>query len=385
MRLERKTPRKAWIAACIGSALGTSAAQALEWNQTPTVAVYSANDSNFYLSPTDERDMTSSGLDASTNVVGAGERMRLAIRPRVHAINYSDERELDRRDGYFDTNLAVGDDRQRWTLSGGYVRDGTLTNAFEESGFTAVDVDRDRSSYSVGWSRATSEHGTTSLSLSSQSLRHEEVATAPLLDYDQAGARFAYTHALRERVNVEFGVRATQLDTEATLGATNNVGLGVALSGRWSESLEYRIGAGRYRSRYPEVGAPENIDTAFDGSVAKRWDRWRLTTSLSSGIEPSSYGVFYRREAASLDVNHQFTEAIDAGVQLTAAHLQSDQPLFYYEDRRYAYAQMSLNWRFAERLWFSMRVGTRAQEYLGQERARSAYGHIGLTYRGRRS
>jgi len=385
MRVERKTPNKAWIAACVGSALGAGAAQALEWNQTPTVSVYSTNDSNFYLSATDERDMTSNGLDVSSNVVGAGERMQLSLRPRVNATNYSDERERDRRDGYFDTSLAVGNDRQRWTLSGGYARDGTLMNAFEESGVTTIDVDRDRSNYALGWSRLTSEHGTASFSLSSASVRHEEVVTAPFLDYDQAGARFAYSHALRERVNIEFGVRATQLDTEAALGATNSAGFGLAFSGNWSESLEYRIGAGRYQSRYPDVRAAENTDTAFDASLAKRWERWRLRTSLSSALEPSSYGVFYRREAASLDVNHQFTEAIDAGLQLTAAHLESDQPLFYYEDRRYAYAQLSLNWRFAERLWFSTSLGARAQEYVGQPRARSAYGQIGVTYRGRRS
>ena len=385
MSVERKTPHHAWLAVCVGSALGTSAAQALDWNQTPTVAVYSGNDSNLHLSTTDEGDVTSSGLDLSTNVVGAGERMQLTLRPRINATNYSDERERDRRDGYFDTSLAVGNERQRWTLSGGYVRDGTLLNAFEESGFTTVDVDRDRSNLAVGWSRTTSERGTTSLSLSSQSVRHEEVVGDPFLDYDQAGARFAYTHALRERVNVEFGVRASQLDTEAALGATNSVGVGVTFSGSWSESLEYRIGGGRYRSRYPDVIATENSDTAFDASLAKRWERWRVTTSLSSGIEASSYGVFYRREAASFDVNHRFTEALDAGLRFTAAHIESDQPLFYYEDRRYAYAQLSLNWRFAERLWLSTSLGARAQEYLGQERARGAYGQIGLTYRGRGS
>jgi hypothetical protein len=292
---------------------------------------------------------------------------------------------LDRRDAELDTSLDVGSESHRWTLAASYGRDGTLTSAFEESGFTEVDADRDRARYTVGWSGLTGERGTASFSLLSQSVSYEDIPGAPLVDYDYAGASFTYSHRLSDRANFEFRLFASQLDTEVVLSETDNSGLSIAFAGNLSESLEYRIGAGRYRSSYPGALGSENTDTSIDASLAKRWNRWRVTTTLSAAIEPSAYAVFYRREAMSVDINHRFAESIDASLRLTGAQIQSDQPLLWFEDRRYSYAQMNLNWRFAERLSLSFSIGTRGQEYFERPRARSAYGQIGLTYRGRGS
>ena len=45
--------------------------------------------------------------------------------------------------------------------------------------------------------------------------------------------------------------------------------------------------------------------TRFESStfrVEKRWDRWSLTTSLSADVEPSAFGVLWRRETASVRI-----------------------------------------------------------------------------------
>ena len=110
-----------------------------------------------------------------------------------------------------------------------------------------------------------------------------------------------------------------------------------------------------------------------------------ITSSLSANIEPSAYGVLYRREAATVRIGRQFSERVNMSLGLNGGRIQSDQQTLFYEDRRYASGQLNVNWRVAERLWLSFDVGSRGQEFFGDARARSAYGQIAFTYRGRGS
>jgi hypothetical protein len=377
---------KTRIAVCVAAALGAASAgaPALEWQTAPTVALMSTNDDNYRMQTTTEREVSSSRLDANASITGSSDNVRLELRPRVRAINFSDDREFDRTDKFLYTSLALGGERQRVTLSADYVRDGTLTNAFDDTGFTEIDADRDRSIYALQWTAATSEYGQFSIGLNSHTVEYvDDLNASPLVDYDYAAINLAYAHRLSEQSTLTFGLSGGVLDTTSVLGETENIGLSVAYERALSDSLTFRIGAGTYETQRPGwfLGSNDR-DMSFDFSLQKRWDGWSLTTSMSAAIEPSAFGVLYRREGAALSVRRQFSERLDAGFIIDGGRIQSEEQMLFFEDRRYARGLLNVNWRVAQRLWLSFDVGTRGQEFYLRDRARSVYGQVAFTYRG---
>ena len=87
--------------------------------------------------------------------------MTLEFRPRVRAINFSDDREFrPQRPVSCIRHWLSAVSASSVTMSADFVRDGTLTNALEDTGFTEVDAERDRTIYGLEWAAATSEYGT---------------------------------------------------------------------------------------------------------------------------------------------------------------------------------------------------------------------------------
>jgi hypothetical protein len=84
-------------------------------------------------------------------------------------------------------------------------------------------------------------------------------------------------------------------------------------------------------------------------------------------------------------VRRQFSERVSGGLSLSGGRTRSDEPLLFFEDRRYGFGQLNVDWRVAERLWLSFDVGTRAQEYFQSERARATFAQLSFSYRGRGS
>lgn len=374
------------IALCVASFLGLTAAHALEWQTSPTVSLMSTNDSNYRLLTSNEREVSSSRIDANASITGSSDRVTLELRPRVRAINFSDDREFDRTDQFLYSSVAVGSERQRVTLSADFVRDGTLTNALDDTGFTEVDAERDRSIFGLDWAAATSEFGTFVVALNSHTVEYrDELIASPLTDYDYASIALSYAHRLSERSTLTVSLTGGQLDTVSTSSDSDNVGLSVAFERALSDSLTMRIGAGQYETRRPDSFSSDERDSSLDFSLEKRWDRWTLTTGLSADVEPSAFGVLWRRETANVRIRRRFSERVDASLSLSSGQVEQDQQTLSFEDRRYGNALLNISLRVAERLWLSFDVGTRAQEFSDGPRARSTYGQVAFTYRGRGS
>ncbi len=359
---------------------------ALEWQTAPTVSLMSTNDSNYRLQTVNEREVSSSRLDANASITGSSDRLTLELRPRVRTINFSDDREFDRTDKFIYTSLAVGGERQRLTMSADIVRDGTLTNALEDTGFTEVDAERDRTIYGLEWTAATSEYGTFAIGLNSQTVDYiDELVSSPLVDYDYSSIALSYAHRLSERSTLTVNLSAGELDTTSPLGITENVGLTLAFERALSDSMTLRIAGGQYETRRPGFFVEDQRDSSLDFSLEKRWDRWSVTTGLSADVEPSAFGVLWRRETANLRIAREFSERFNANVRISGGHVESEAQSFFFEDRNYGDIRFNLNWRLAERLWLSFDFGTRAQEFFDRDRARGEYGQLAFTYRGRGS
>lgn len=380
------------VALCVAAALAAGPGVALEWQTFPTVALMSTNDSNYRLNPTDEREVSSSRLDANANITGKSDNITIELRPRVRAINFSDDREFDRNDQFLYSSLAVGGERQLVKMSADFVRDGTLTNALDDTGFTEVDAERDRTIYGLEWSAATSEFGTFAVGLNSHDVEYiEDLVASPLVDYEYSSISLSYAQRLSETATLTFGVSGGLLDTTSASGETENLGVTVSFEKALSDSLTLRFGAGQYETRRPDFSQADESDSSIDFSLQKRWDGWTLTTGLSANVEPSAFGVLWRRETVDIRVLHQFSERLNASLSLSGGHVETDNQAFFggqtffQEDRSYGNALLNISLRIAERLWLSFDIGSRAQEFDQNPRARSTYGQIAFTYRGRGS
>lgn len=379
-----RPPRR--IAVCIAAFLCTATAGALEWQTAPTVSLMSTNDSNYRLLTTDERAVSSSRIDANASITGSSDRVTLELRPRVRSINFSDDREFDRTDQFLYTSVAVGGERQRVTMSADFVRDGTLTNALDDTGFTEVDAERDRSIYGLEWAAATSEFGRFFVAMNSHSVEYiDELVASPLTDYDYATVALSYAHRLSEQSTLTVSLSGGQLDTQSSFSDTDNVGLSVAFERALSDSLTIRIGAGQYENQSSDSLSPDERDSSLDFSLEKRWERWSVSTGLSANVEPSAFGVLWRRETANVRIRRRFSERLDVGLNLSSGQVETDDQTSSFQDRRYDNALLNINLRVAERLWLSFDVGKRAQQFSDDPRAHSTYGQVAFTYRGRGS
>ena len=333
-RTKTNGPSTKALAACVAALMATGSAGALEWQTTPTVSLMSTNDSNYRLRTVNEREVSSSRLDANASITGSSDRMTLDFRPRVRSINFSDDREFDRNDQFLYTSLAVGGERQRVTMSADFVRDGTLTNALEDTGFTEVDAERDRTIYGLDWAAATSEYGTFAVGLNTHRVDYiDELVSSPLVDYDYASIALSYAHRLSERSTLTVSLTGGELDTMSTFGVTENYGFALAFERALSDSMTLRIAGGQYETRRPDSLFEDERDSSLDFSLEKRWDRWSLTTSLSADVEPSAFGVLWRRETASVRLAHQFSERFDANMRISGGHIESEDQMQFFQDR----------------------------------------------------
>jgi hypothetical protein len=149
--------------------------------------------------------------------------------------------------------------------------------------------------------------------------------------------------------------------------------------------MTMRIAGGQYETRRPGWFVDDERDSSLDFSLEKRWDRWSLTTGLSADVEPSAFGVLWRRETTSVRIAHQFSERFDANMRISGGHVESEDQVLFFQDRTYGDIRFNLNWRVAQRLWLSFDFGTRAQDFLDNPRAQGTYGQLAFTYRGQGS
>jgi hypothetical protein len=149
--------------------------------------------------------------------------------------------------------------------------------------------------------------------------------------------------------------------------------------------MTLRIAGGQYETRRPGLPAADQRDSSLDFAVEKRWDRWTLTTGLSANVEPSAFGVLWRRETANIRIARRFGERFDANMRISSGNIEAESQTLFLDDRSYGDVRFNFNWRVAQRLWLSFDVGTRAQEFLDNPRARGTYGQLAFTYRGQGS
>src|SRR5262245_39154690 len=125
--------------ACVTAAavlLGATPAHALEWGNTPSVAVSAGVDTNLHMAPPElAHDVGNASLTASTQVVGRNEKLAFSFTPRVTATRYDDPAEMDRNDASADLGLLLRGARQSWSFDARYANEGTLQNQFDSIGF----------------------------------------------------------------------------------------------------------------------------------------------------------------------------------------------------------------------------------------------------------
>jgi hypothetical protein len=358
-------------------------AQGLEWTHVPGVFVRSRSDDNYRLTPENERPVSYSQLNVGAEIAARDDGFRFDLAPRINSINYDDVREPDRDDLYADMRLAVNDERHEWAFGGSYAREGTLTTAFEDTGFTETDVDRTRTNLTTNWNALVTEKAQYALEFAREDVRFEDAFLSPLVDYHYDSLSGNWVRALSDRASVEVNAFAATLTYETANPDTDTAGFGAAWVLQVSPSLHARLGAGVYRTDGGGLAEPSQ-DRTVDMALGKRWQRWSLDALVASGAQPSAYGVLERFERVELDSRRRLSAKLDVGVRLRAERRTAEGESLDYTDRRFGWASAYVDWRFAEQWTFSANIDARSQEYADEPRARGLAGAVTVAYRGRR-
>ncbi len=358
-------------------------ARALEWRQTPQVEAAAGYDGNINLDPTFGRSVGSAALTAQTNVVGRSERLRLHFSPRLRSLQYNDSRELDRTDTYADFGMEVTGERQRWSLGGGYAREGTLTTEFEGSGFVQTGIDRVQRLWNGQWSRAQGERGRYELSASAVSVDYQEALFSPLVDYGYRVFEAAYSLNSSERGSWRFSLSRAEVRAAAVNAETASTELRATWTRALSSVLSASFGIGAFQVDQQRPFGARASSGSLDLSLNRRWARWTLDASVRREMRPDGRGALVRQDRMELRSTRRLSSRTAFEASLVAARLAPESRSSFVVGRDYGQAALEIRRRLSQTVAISWSIFGRSQAYQSWPKARGLGGEFAVKYRGR--
>jgi hypothetical protein len=367
-------------AALLGAA---SAAGAAEWSNAPGVTLGAGHDTNIELSPVDGSAASNAVLTAGTEVLARDEGMQLSFRPEVRAYRYDEDRWADRTDEFMRVDLTRYNARQSWSVGGSYGNESTLTSEFEGTGLVQTDVDRTTSGLNTSWMRRAGERGSYQLSMYASDTDYGDQARfSPLVDYRYGVVQAAYTLAAG-RSSWRVGVSRSALENAARASDSDSTSVTMSWSHEFSELLSGRFGVGYFEVADERGFDSEASGASYEFSVVREWEWWVFDVSGARDLEPEGTGTLVREDSVSVRTLRRLTAHASVGVALRASRLVEPGPFADLLERNYSFANVELDWQFAERWKFYGALGDRAQRLPFQDRASGRTLTLSATYRGK--
>lgn len=263
-----------------------------------------------------------SGAEAAMSVVGTvGAELKretpdtsASIRPRFRTYQSSrNDAGLDRDDQFLSADYNAENEYQRWSISGDYSRESTLTSDLEATGLVHGNARRKNWSMTPSLSMDVMENLSMRLSGSYLSSDYKAPPEAGLIDYINRSVDASIEGVASETLTWSLGVYQSILGVDQVNLTTVTQGVQGSTAWYLNENLDLSLNVGTRRSRhdYETVfGVFETKDRGWlmSWNLQQRWDRNTLNLELSRSVDPSSNGTLQQRDRASLNVDHALTE-----------------------------------------------------------------------------
>lgn len=352
------------------SLLMNSAADAAQWTATPAITWGVDYQDNPRLLLKDAQAVAAASLEVQTVLDATAESAQFSAAPRVRAVRYPGNAELDNDSRELALNYRYEGEYGIWSIAGNTARDSTLTTEFEDTGLVQARKWRRSSSMSPSWLHEWSETLNGRVTAGYSDVAYENATATLLADYSYKNIDAAMNWESGERSQWGISLTLARLDAPVYRNTSDDYGAQVSFAYAWSETRHLNVSGGaRYNELRLAPGARRiherargwTLDAGFDTESER--NTWHVQASRS--VDPSGVGVLVQKDKLVLALARGFTEQVSGSVNVVALQTEELQRENINSRRQYARVGMQASWAWASDWTLGAAYGYTQQHYQG--------------------
>jgi hypothetical protein len=259
---------------------------------------------------------------------------------------YTGDDALDSVDTYVDAVFEKKRERARYSITGRYASDQTVTGEFSETAASRANVPRHALSAEAGASWLTSEAGDFRALVALEDVSYDQGLRYGLFDYRYLSAVAIGARSVNERTRVNLIGRVARLETDQVDNESRELVLGIGVERVWDPRWVSALTLGPTWSEFN--GESNDVAMSYRASLAGTWPRSQLRLQAERLLSPSaSRGRLETRDQADAVFQYRLDERWTTDVSASLVDF-SDPGSSAGEragSRRYSTAGAGLEWQ----------------------------------------
>ncbi len=363
----------------VGPLLGIGTANAAAVTSESTVSVATEYNSNPYMAPDHASAAESAAVMANVPITYHSDSgaQSFELLPKLRLAGSHGDAQLLSDYQYLDADWQLATERSHYTAAGGWHRDSTFYNVYENAQLHGRALPRTEATFSLGWQYALDELSSLQLGGSYDQVNYSQRSGVRFQNYRYVQGSLTYERRLTELLTSDTSIRYGQY-TDRDQQSSNQsrfaqTSLTRTLSESWKATAQVgysRVNSdsrvflccelvpvdGGYTLLYVPVRQSSSGGTvSYALSASRTTDRWTAGFSASRSIQPSSTGALLTQDIIGVNGSAPVSERWSVNAALQAAQ-QSD-TLQRGSDlgrTRYFSGSLGVNWNVAERWTVAM-------------------------------
>ena len=316
-----------------------------EWVFAPSAGAYADVNSNPRLQYDDPQAVAGVVSELGTALALRRPAMELRLEPRVIVREYTGDDALDSVDTYVDAGFDTTRERARYSLTGRYASDETVTGEFSETAASRANVPRQSVVAEAGARWLTSEASDLTTRLSYEDVRYEQGLRYGLVDYRYLSAAAIGARSVSEQTRVSLIGRIARLEADQISNESREVSLAVGVDRVWNARWSTALALGPTWSEFSDESS--DVGMSYRASVLGEWPRTQVRLQAEQLLSPSSSrGRLETRDQAGAVLQHRLDErwTADASASFIYYSVPGSSGDERIGPRRYAIAGAGLEW-----------------------------------------
>jgi len=339
-----------------------------------SIGLAADGNSNPFLVTSDAKAAESAAFLANVPITYTGDENTLDLIPRIRLAETHGDAQLLSNYQYLDADWRFINERNTLNASGGWHRDSTFYNVFENGALNGHTSYRQEDLANLSYARQLNERDGFQLIGFYDSIRYDAAVGQTLASYEYVQGAAEYDHQLGERwqASLTGGYGAFRLIQEnyRSQQEFGQLGLNRSLTERWS--LKAQLGYSWLQDRLvqPELICPVYYLYCYFGFVSyehvqvtsrstgsspngqltleRHYERTTLDLAAARSVVPSGLGALVTQTDLKTTVNYQLSERWQLSTTLHGAALSNATAQSQIGNRRYANLDLSGNWQWTE-------------------------------------